>query len=175
MNDKTKRNIPTQDQIAKQAGVSRETLRKATKLLDEDPKEAALVKAGKKTLQQALRAVKEAKASADVSTNHKQIVARLTKVCGKNFANAYEEGSILKSASEAMELCALEDAMMKEVAEMVLTGWKVKPAVRCLTQAIDSETTLGDLIGRAIKNKGTFSVVISCHKITVTKLDTEKC
>lgn len=160
--------------LAKSAGVGETAIKQAKKLVNENPDLATDVKAGKKTIAQAKAEAKEAAAQADQKAKQKEILARIKKVCGPEFAQAFEDNTILKTASEAAEFLKLDDKTMADITGLIVSGWKVTRAVTFVTKEVTARTKVGDLINMAIANKGVYAVELSGFEIAVTKLDATK-
>lgn len=147
-------------QAASAMGVSKRSVEHAKSLTDEKREE---VKAGTKTL----HAAKQEEAAEALKKQRKEAIERVGKVCGKEFADAMARNTILKTVKELAAFLALDDAEMKAVQPLISTGWKVKKALAHALNSLNSESTIADLINKAISSGGDeFTIVVNGWEIS---------
>tara|TARA_R110000796_G_C14571530_1_gene435795 strand:- start:33738 stop:34697 length:960 start_codon:yes stop_codon:yes gene_type:complete len=169
MEGPTDADVPTQEEASAAAGVSRRSLVTATKLNEENPEAAEEVKAGKKSLNKA--ATETDAKEAGHQKERGKVKTRIRKVCGNAFADAFLEGTLLKTTKELAAFLAIDDETMPKVANLVATGWRVKRALAFVNKDITLQSTVGDLINSAIESGGHFTHNHSGWELAITKID----
>lgn len=136
----------TNKEAAAKAGVSQRSLVTAKKIEKENPELFAKVQSGEITLNEAENEIERAKQK----KQRQEAMGRVTGICGKTFAEAMDKNTILKTVKEVAAFLALSDEEMKECAPLIATGWTVKRASQVALNKIGTESTVGDLINKAI-------------------------
>lgn len=154
--EKPEEKAPTAKETAAKMGVSERSVSSATKLEKENPEKFQDVKDGKKTLN---AATNEA-ATEKLKEQRKEAIARVVKVCGKEFGDALARNAILKTVKELTAFLALTDEQMKAVQPLVSTGWKVARALAHAMDSLTAESTITDLINKAIAGGGEEFVMV---------------
>lgn len=158
--DLTDDDKPTVAEAAAQMGVSKRSVEHAKSLTPEHLEE---VKQGTKSL----HAAKQEEATAALKEQRKEAVAKVAKVCGKDFAEAMARNTVLKTVKELAAFLALDPEQMKAVQPLISTGWKVAKALAHALNNLNGESTIADLINKAIASGGDeFTVVVNGWEIS---------
>jgi len=158
--DRPEETKPTVAETAASMGVSKRSVEHAKGLTPEHLEE---VKSGKKTL----HAAKQEEEAEKLKAQRKEAIKRVAKVCGKEFADAMARNTILKTVKELAAFLALDDDQMRAVQPLVSTGWKVKKALAHALDAITGDSTISDLLNKAIAAGGDeFTVVVNGWEVT---------
>lgn len=151
---------PTVAETAASMGVSKRSVEHAKGLSPEHLEE---VKTGQKSLHKA----KQEEEAEKLKKERKDAIKRVAKVCGKEFADAMARNTILKTVKELAAFLALDDDQMRAVQPLISTGWKVKKALAHALNAITGDSTISDLLNKAIAAGGDeFTVVVNGWEVT---------
>jgi hypothetical protein len=149
-------------QAAKATGSSERSVQRAKQLKKNDPKGFEEVKKGKKSLNAASTA-------ASKQEEREKGIQRIKNVCGRDMAQAVEDGVRLKTHAELKKFLELSDDDMKRCAPLVKQGWKVSKAINYKMVSICRTHKISDLLDRAIAKGGKLELQIEGFKITVEK------
>lgn len=151
---------PTVAETAASMGVSKRSVEHAKSLTPEHLEE---VKQGSKTL----HAAKQEEATEKLKAERKGAIAKVASICGKEFADAMARNTILKTVKELAAFLALNPEQMKAVQPLISTGWKVKKALAHALNNLNGESSISDLINKAISSgSDEFSVVVNGWEIS---------
>jgi len=151
---------PTVAETAASMGISKRSVEHAKGLSPEHLEE---VKTGQKSLHKA----KQEEEAEKLKKERKDAIKRVAKVCGKEFADAMARNTILKTVKELAAFLALDDDQMRAVQPLISTGWKVKKALAHALNAITGDSTISDLLNKAIAAGGDeFTVVVNGWEVT---------
>jgi hypothetical protein len=152
---------------AKTLDVHSDTVRRARKLIEEDPARAADVKSGKISLRRASgRASKADQRKHDLEAAY----ARIEKVCGKPLADAARRRIRLKQPKDVLEFAGMDAAEMKRVAGLIEDGWKLKKARLFKAKNLTRRHLLNDLMNKAAQAGGDLTVTIDSWRIDITRV-----
>jgi hypothetical protein len=158
----------TQKEVAKQMGVSEDSVQRAKALQEADQQEFEAVAKGEKTLHEATEAA-EAKQAKDL---RKDSLREIAEVCGKEFADHVAVKSILRSDPEIIAFMALDDSEKRMVRPLIGIGWKVKRALAFSLDKLNASSSISDLINKAIGAGGDeFVVEINGWEISAIQID----
>jgi len=161
----------TQKEVAESLGVSRRSVQTAAKVLDKAPEEAAKVSAGETSLNAAAQAAEAKLAQEKLKEKRSAILKRIRANCGKDFAKAVDTGTLLKTLKELAAFEALNDEEQAKTAPLVATGWTVKNAFKHVTENVGLNTTVRELIHRAIASKeAEFTSVVDGWEISMIRV-----
>lgn len=160
-------------EAAAAVGADETNTRKAGKLKDEDPGEFGKVKGGEKSLGQAKKDA--AKKKARENKYRQETADALKDHHDEEFITAIRDGVILPKEGDLKDFLALELTKQKAIKSMIVKGWKTSKAVAYLDDDITAETTVNDLINKAMdtESKDHFSDQFAGWEITITKIDSE--
>lgn len=151
---------PTVAETAASMGVSKRSVEHAKSLTPEHLEE---VKQGSKTL----HAAKQEEAADKLKAERKEAIAKVASICGKEFADAMARNTILKTVKELAAFLALDPEQMKAVQPLISTGWKVKKALAHALNNLNGESSISDLINKAISSgSDEFTVVVNGWEIS---------
>lgn len=146
---------------AEKVGASPRSVQRAEKLKKENPEAFEEVKSGKKKLNTA------------TEQNERQTLSKaLIEKHEGEFIDAIDSGSLLKTTKELKEFVQLSEADQKAIWKMVAKGWTVKKALRYIKEEMDNDSTIKDLVLRAMDTpeKNHFTCVVAGWEISATKI-----
>lgn len=152
---------------ANKANVSSRSVATATKIEKEAPDLFKKVQSGEMNL----NAANEENERRKNALERKEILKRVISVCGKTFGEALDKNTILKTAKELSDFTKLTDEQMKEVSPMVAKGWKVSRALAMIENKIGAESTVAEVINKAIASESQeFAVEVNGWEISAMKV-----
>lgn len=139
-------------QAGRKFGVSGSSVKRAEKLLKEDPKAAEDVAKGTRSLNAAATGApsKGSKAEADYAA----ALERIAEVCGKQQAKGIKEGAILRNRSDVIKYAAQPDKKMLAMRALIDQGWAFQKALNYKAEEINPTHRVADLADRAMANGG---------------------
>lgn len=154
-------------------GASGRATSDARKLKQDDPEAFKEVKEGKSTVNEAKSKVAKKKARED---GYRQEVADALEAHHETaFIDAIRDGIILKKKPELKYFLALPVSKQTAISSMVAKGWTPEKAVNQLDDATTAETTVGELVNRALatEDKNHYADNYAGWEITLVKIDDE--
>lgn len=158
----------TQAEAAAESGVSERSVNEAAKLQKESPEEFEKVKQGEKSLNQA----KKDQETKKLLETKKKILKELQANHGKEFATAINNNTILKTVKEFAAFNELDLEDQKAVVPLISTGWTVKKALAITKDKITTDSTIGQLINKAIASQAEeLAFELNGWEIAATKIN----
>lgn len=155
------------------AGADPRNTRKAKSLKKEDPDGFNDVKQGKKTVNKAKADGVKKKARDD---DYRQEVADSLEAHHETaFIDAIRDGIVLKTKPDLKYFLGLPVAKQTAICSMVAKGWTPEKAVNQLDDATTAETTVGELVNRALatEDKNHYADNYAGWEITLVKVADE--
>ena len=173
-NERNPKKAISQIKAAEQAGISRDAMQKADKVLTV-PAVAAKVEAGEMSLNEAaagIQATDQVDATPKQDKKRKAKVSpekldaaldRIATICGKNVAKNIREGVLTNvNDKQAIFWADLKDSEMAQIQELVVTKrWIPKKAHDFLNRQPGEKTPIRDLISLAIADDSRTLVVVN--------------
>jgi len=146
---------------ADKVGASHRSVQRAEKLKKDDPAAFDEVKSGNIKLNTAVEKTERQKLSKGLIEKHEG-----------EFIEAIDSGALLKTTKELKEFTQLNEADQKAIWKMVAKGWTVKKALRYIKEDMDNDSTIKDLVLRAMDTpeKNHFTCVVAGWEISATKI-----
>lgn len=157
------------EEVAAAMGVSTRSVERAARVLKENPRKAAAIKAGETTV------AKEAEKLSATDMKKAQRAAALSRialVCGEEMAEAVERGDRLKTHTDLMAFTAHPDEEMRQIGGLVDVGWSYKKAKLYKSKNITRRHTVDDLLNKAAAErdaKGVFETEIDGWAVTLKR------
>lgn len=158
-------------EAAEATGASSRSTERAEQLKKDDPEAFAEVKDGKKRLNTATREAAIKKARAD--DKRQDLTDKLEEHHDVGFLNAIRDGVVLKTPGHLKKFCELDAERQKSIKNMILKGWTPTKALNYLNGDLTLQSTLGDLINKAIDTpeKIHFTDTVAGWEISTTKIE----
>ena len=157
---------------AKAVGVSPRSVAAARKLAKKNPKAAADVTAGKKSLHKASKETETQQSAEDAKTKEfSEATARIDKTLGVGFALKAAE---TLPSKDIMKLSLLDTAEMQRIKPFIESGWPLKKALGYQSVELTQSHQIKHLIERTISQGGKYMLHLDGWIIAVEKKPEEK-
>lgn len=152
---------------AKALGVSPRSVAAARKLAKKNPKAAAEVTKGSKTLHAATQETETQQSTEDAKTvEFEKATGRIDKICGVGFALKAAE---TLPSKDIMKLSQLDDAEMTRIKPFIEVGWPLKRALSYQSVDLTQAHQIKHLIERTIAQGGKYMLHLDGYIIAVEK------
>lgn len=147
---------------ADKVGASTRSVSRARKLKQDDPEAFEAVKKGEVQLNTAVE-----------SSQREQLTNAIAERHEGEFVDAIEKGVLLKTTKELKEFCELPEEDQKAIWKMIAKGWTVQKALRYIKDVIDNDSTVKDVILRAMDTADGvhYSCIVGGWEISASKVD----
>ena len=143
---------PASKKAGQKLGVSEAQVRRAAKLLAEDPGAAEDVAKGRRSLHAAASG-KPSKGSI-AEAKFDKALKRIEEVCGAQQAKGIKEGAILRKRSDVIHYADQSDKKMLAARSLIDQGWPLQRALNYKARDINPTHRVSDLADRTIANGG---------------------